>query len=110
MDIDITKETKVNIAYKNNSEFDLSINVTKSGSAYDMTGKTIRAMVKKNRDWQSYLYLMSSGTEITIATANLTFSKVMDIKQDTVYIDIYNETDKDYIAGGLIKVERNITT
>ena len=110
MEIDITKQSDFNIKYKNNSEFDLSINVKKSGVAYDMSGKTIRAMVKVNRNYQSYLYLMSSGSEITISTANLTFSKVMNIKQDTVYIDIYNETDSDYIGGGLIKVKRNITT
>lgn len=110
MEIDIEKQVDLNIKYKNNSVFDLSINVTKSGVAYDMSGKTIRAMVKSNRNFQSYLYLLSSGTEITISTANLTFNKVMNIQQDTVYIDIYNESDGDYIGGGLIKVKRNITT
>ena len=110
MDIDITKQSAVNIDYKNNSEFDLSIDVKKSGVVYDMTGKTIRAMVKKNRDWQSAVYTLVSGTDITIATANLTFSKVMNLPKDTYYYDIYNVTDDDYIAGGLIKVERNITT
>ena len=109
-EIDIAKQEDINIKYKNNSEFDLSINVTKNGSAYDLTGKTIRAMIKTNRNFQSYLYLLSSGSEITIASNNLTFSKVMNIANDTVYIDCYNETDSDYIFGGLIKVKRNITT
>ena len=110
MDIDITKQSDTNIDYKNNSEFDLSINVTKSGAAYDMTGKTVRMMIKKNRDYQSYVYSLVSGTDITISTANLLWSKVMNLPLSTYYYDIYNVTDGDYIAGGLIKVERNITT
>ncbi len=110
MDIDIEKQEDLNIRYKNNSEFDLSINVTKGGVDYDLTGKTIRAMIKTNRNFQSYLYLLSSGSEITIASNNLTFSKVMNIANDTVYIDCYNETDSDYVFGGLLKIKRNITT
>ena len=109
MEIDIAKEEHLNVTYKNNSEWDLSINVKKAGVAYDMTGKTIRMMIKKNRTFQSYVYLLESGTDITIATANLTWSKVMDLPNDLYHFDIYNYTDSDYIAGGLIKVLRNIT-
>jgi len=110
MDIDITKQSAVNIDYKNTSEFDLSIDVKKDGVAYDMTDKTIRMMIKKNRDYQSYVYNLTSGTDIIISTANLTFSKVMNLPRDIYYYDIYNVTDSDFIMGGLIKVERNITT
>lgn len=109
MEIDIAKESHVNLTYKNNSEFDLSVNVTKAGVAYDMSGKTIRMMIKKNRHYQSYVYSLVSGTDITIATANLTWSKVMNLPNDTYYFDVYNVTDTDYIMGGLIKVLRNIT-
>lgn len=110
MEIDIAKQTDTNLKYKNNSEFDLSVNVTKNGAAYDMSGKTVRMMIKKNRDYQSYVYNLVSGAEITISTDNLTWSKVMNLPNDTYYYDVYNVTDGDYIMGGLIKVLRNITT
>ena len=110
MEIDIAKESHTNITYKNNSDFDLSVNVTKAGVAYTMTGKTIRMDVKKNRKYQSYVYRLVSGTEITIATANLTWSKTMNLPNDTYYYDVYNVTDGDYIMGGVLKVLRNITT
>jgi len=110
MEIDIAKQEDTNIKYKNNSDFDLSVNVTKAGVAYDMSGKTVRMDIKKNRDFQSYVYRLVSGTEITISTANLTWSKVMNLPNDTYYYDVYNVTDGDYIMGGLIKVKRNIST
>ena len=110
MEIDIAKESHTNITYKNNSDFDLSVNVTKAGVAYDMSGKTIRMDVKKNRKFQSYVYRLVSGTDITISTANLTWSKTMSLPNDTYYYDVYNVTDGDYIMGGLLKVLRNITT
>ena len=110
MEIDIAKQTDTNIKYKNNSEFDLSINVTKNGVAYDMSGKTIRMDIKKNRNFQSYVYRLVSGVDITISSNNLTWSKVMNLPNDTYHYDVYNVTDDDYIIGGLIKVKRNITT
>ena len=110
MEIDIAKESHTNITYKNNSDFDLSVKVTKAGVAYDMSGKTIRMDIKKNRKFQSYVYRLVSGTDITISTANLTWSKTMSLPNDTYYYDVYNVTDGDYILGGLIKVLRNITT
>ena len=110
MDIDIAKQTDTNIKYKNSSEFDLSVNVKKSGADYDMSGKTVRMMIKKNRTYQSFVYNLVSGTDITISSNNLTWSKVMNLPNDTYYYDVYNVTDEDYIMGGLIKVLRNITT
>ena len=110
MEIDIAKQDDTNLKYKNNSEFDLSVNVTKDGVAYDMSGKTVRMMIKKNRDYQSYVYNLVSGTEITISTSNLTWSVVMNLPNDTYHYDVYNVTDTDYIMGGLIKVLRNVTT
>ena len=110
MEIDIAKQEDTNIKYKNNSEFDLSVNVTKNGASYDMTGKSVRMMIKKNRDFQSYVYLLVSGTEITISSNNLTWSKVMNLPNDTYYYDVRNATDDDYIMGGLLKVKRNIST
>jgi len=65
---------------------------------------------KKNRNYQSYVYRLVSGVDITISTDNLTWSKVMNLPNDTYYYDVYNVTDGDYIMGGLIKVSRNITT
>ena len=109
MEIDIAKESHTNLTYKNNSDFDLSVNVTKAGVAYDMTAKVIRMMIKKNRHYQSYVYSLVSGTDITIATANLTWSKTMNLPNDLYYYDVYNYTDGDYIMGGLLKVLRNIT-
>ncbi|GAF87700.1 unnamed protein product, partial [marine sediment metagenome] len=74
MEIDIAKQDDTNIKYKNNSEFDLSVNVTKNGVDYDMSGKTVRMMIKKNRGYQSYVYNLVSGTDITISSNNLTWS------------------------------------
>ncbi len=110
MEIDISKQDDTNITYKNNSEFDLSVNVTKNGSDYNMTGKTVRMMIKKNRTYQSFVYNLISGTDITISSNNLTWSKVMDLPNDTYYYDVYNVTDTDYIMGGLLKIKRNIST
>jgi hypothetical protein len=110
MEIDISKQDDTNITYKNNSEFDLSVNVTKNGAAYDMSGKTVRMDIKKNRTYQSYVYRLVSGTDITISSNNLTWSKVMNLPNDTYHYDVYNVTDTDYIMGGLLKIKRNITT
>ncbi len=110
MEINISKGEDTNIKYKNNSEFDLSVNVTKNGSDYNMDGKTVRMMIKANRNFHTAIYTLVSGTEITISGNNLTFSKVMNLPQDTYHYDLYNQTDADYIMSGLIKVVRNITT
>ena len=113
MEIDISKQVTKNIKYKNNSDFDLSITVTYNGSAVDLSGDTIRMDIKKNRNYQSYVYRLLSGTDITVSGANnniLTWSKTMNLPNDIYFYDVYNATDGDYIMGGLIKVLRNITT
>lgn len=109
-EIDIAKQDDVNLTYKNGSEFDWSINVTKNGSSYDLTGKAIRMMIKKNKTYQSYVYLLVSGTDITISSNNLTWSKIMELPNSTYFYDVWNSTDNDFIAGGLLKVIKNITT
>ena len=111
-EISIIKQADVNIKYKNNSLFDLSIRVTKNdGSAYSLTGKSIRMDIKKNRDDQTRVYRLTSATEITISDTNLlTWSKVMELPNDTYHYDLYIVDDTYYIMGGLIKVERNVTT
>ena len=114
MEIDIAKQDDTNIKYKNNSDFDLSVTVTSGGSAVDLSAKVIRMYIKKNRDYQSFVYnLSTTGGEITVSGASnniLTWSKVMELPNDTYYYDVYNVTDNDYIMGGLIKVLRNVTT
>ena len=109
-EIDIAKQDDINLIYKNNSEFDWSANVKNNGADYDMTGKTVRMMIKKNRDFQTAVYTLVSGTDITISSNNLTWSKVMDLPNSIYFYDVYNVTDGNYIAGGLFKVIRNITT
>ena len=104
MDIDITKQAKKNIKYKNNSDFELSITVTSGGAAVDLSGDTIRMDIKKNRDYQSYVYRLLSGTDITVSGASnniLTWSKVMNLPNDIYFYDVYNATDGDYIMGAL---------
>ena len=110
VEVDITSQDDVNIKYKNNSVFDLDVNVLNDGVAYVLTDKTLRMDIKKNRNYQSYVYRLTSGTDITISGNNLVWSKVMNLPNDTYFYDLYNETDSNYIMGGLIKVERNITT
>ena len=111
MEIDLRKRVWRDIHYENKSEFDLIIRVTKdNGDAYTLTGKTLRMDVKKNRDDQSYVYRLTSATEITISDTNLlTFSKVMDLPNDTYYYDLFIVDDNQYIMRGLLKVERNVT-
>jgi len=110
MEIDISKQDDTNLTYKNNSDFDLSVNVKKNGAAYTMTDKTVRMQIKKNRNYQSYVYSLVSGTDITISGSNLTWSKTMSLPNDTYFYDVYNVTDGDYIMGGLLKIKRNQTT
>jgi hypothetical protein len=111
-EIDIIKQVAVNIKYKNNSTFDLQIRVTKDdGTAYTLTGKVIRMDIKENRDNQSYTYRLVSPTDITISDTNLlTWSKVMELPEDLYHYDVYIVDDSYYIMGGLLKVERNVTT
>jgi len=110
-EINIIKQVDVNIRYKNNSTFDLIIRVTKdSGVAYTLTAKTLRMDIKENRDDQSYVYRLTQADGITISDTNLlTFSKVMNLPNDTYYYDLKIVTDSQFIMGGLIKVERNVT-
>ena len=112
MEINIIKQQTVNIKYKNGSVFDLVFRLTKNdGSAYDLSADTLRMDIKKNRDDSSYVYRLVSGTEITISDTNLvTFSKVMELPNDTYVYDLKITTDDYFIMGGLIKVERNVTT
>lgn len=111
MEIDITKQVNVNIRYKNESNFDLIIRITKdSTTAYTLTGKTLRMDIKEKRDDQSYVYRLTDSDGITISDTNLlTFSKVMTLKNDTYFYDLKIVTDSQFIMGGLIKVERNVT-
>jgi len=112
MEIDIRKQVDVNIKYKNGEVFDLSFRVYKDdGTAYDLTSDTLRMDIKKNRNDSSYLYRLTSTTEIAISDTNLvTFNKVLELPNDTYYFDLKITTDNYFIMGGLIKVERNVTT
>ena len=111
MEIDITKQDNYSIKYTNNSTFDWSWRALKAGVAYDLSAKTIRMDIKKNKDYQSYVYRLVSPTEITISDTNLlTWSKVLSLPNDTYYYDVLVVEDNYYLRGGLIKVERNITT
>lgn len=111
-EITIVKSEKINIRYENNSLFDLVIRVKKDdGSAYTLTGKTIRMDIKENRDNQSREYRLVSGTDITISDTNLlTWSKVMSLPNDVYHYDVFIVDDNYYIMSGLIKVQRNVTT
>ena len=111
-EISIVKGERVNLKYENNSTFNLVIRVYQDdGSAYTLTGKTIRMDVKENRDKQSYVYRLTSATEITISDTNLlTWNKVMNLPNDTYMYDVKIIDDGYFIMGGLIKVERTVTT
>ena len=111
-EISIIKQATINIRYKNASLFDLVVRVTKDdGSIYDLTSDTLRMDIKKNRDDTSYVYRLTQADGITISEQNLlTFSKVMELPNDTYHYDLKITTDNYFIMGGLIKVERNVTT
>ena len=111
-EISIIKQATINIRYKNKSVFDLVVRVTKDdGSVYDMTGHELRMDIKKNWDASSYLYRLTDSDGITITESNLlTFSKVMELPNDTYVYDLKDIDDDYFIMGGLIKVERNATT
>lgn len=111
-EVDISKQSAYNITYTNNSTFDWSWRaLTSGGGAYDLSAKTVRMDIKKNRDYQSYVYRLVSGTEITISDTNLlTWNKVMNLPNDMYFYDVFIVEDNYYLRGGLIKVLRNITT
>ena len=112
MEIDIRKQVALNIKYKNGDVFDFSFRLTKDDdSAYTLTGKTLRMDIKTSRTDQSYVYRLTSATEIAITDTNLvTFTKVMDLPNDTYYYDLKIVDDDYFIMGGLIRVERNVTS
>ena len=112
MEIDVRKQVSVNIKYKNGEVFDFAFRVTKNDdTAYTLTAKTLRMDIKTNRDDQSYVYRLTTATEIAITDTNLvTFDKVMNLPNDTYYYDLKITDDNYFIMGGLIKVERNVTT
>lgn len=111
-EITIVKGQRVNIKYENNTTFDLVLRVTiNNGSAYTLTGKELRMDVKENRDDQSYKYRLTDSDGITITDTNLlTWDKVMNLPNDTYYFDLKIITDSYIIMGGLIKIERDVTT
>jgi len=111
-DINLVTQEDNNIKYKNGSVFGWTFRLTKNdGSAYDLSAKALRMDIKKNRDDSSYVYRLVSGTEITISDTNLvTFNKVLELPNDTYYYDLKITTDNYFVSGGLIKVERNVTT
>ena len=111
-EITIIKQQSLNIKYKNGSVFDLVFRVTKDdGSAYDLSADTLRMDIKENRDDNSYVYRLTSASGITISDTNLvTFNQVLSLPNDTYYYDLKITTDNYFIIGGLIKVERNVTT
>lgn len=112
MEIDIRKQVQVNITYKNGSIFDLAIRVTKDdGTAYDLTSDTLRMDIKRNRNDTSYVYRLTETDGMTVSEINLiTWDKVLDLPNDTYYYDLKITSDNHFIMGGLIKVERNVTT
>ena len=112
MEINLIKQKTVNIKYKNGEIFDFSFRVYKDdGTDYDLSSDTLRMDIKKNRDDSSYVYRLTSVTEIAITDTNLvTFNKVLDLPNDTYYYDLKITSDNYFIIGGLIKVERNVTT
>lgn len=111
-EISIVKQESINIKYKNGSLFDLAFRVYKDdGTDYDLSEDDLRMDIKENRNDQSRIYRLVSGVEITISETNLvTFSKVMELPNDTYVYDLKITTDDYFIMGGLIKVERNVTT
>jgi len=112
MDIDIRKQVAVNIKYKNGEVFDFSFRLTTdAGSAHDLSEDTLRMDIKENRKDDTYLYRLTEADGITISDTNLvTFGKVLELPNDTYYYDLKITNDNYFIMGGLIKVERNVTT
>jgi len=111
-EINVSKQAHYNITVKSTEVFDFAFRVTKDdGSAYTLTSKTLRMDIKENRNDQSYVYRLTTATEIAITDTNLvTFDKVLDLPNDTYYYDLKITDDDYFIMGGLIKVERNVTT
>ena len=108
MEIDIRKHVAVNIKYKNGDVFDLCFRLTKNdNSAYDLTSDTLQMDIKKNRDDSTYLYRLTESDGITVSDTNLvTFSKVLELPNDTYYYDLKITSDNYTMISGLIKVER----
>ena len=98
-----SRSVEADIQVKEDMKFDASLVFSKSDSSpVSFTGKTIKFDVYQK---DAVILTLTSGTEITIATATLTFSKTFTTLNKRAYeYKLYNDTDKIGIMHGKLIV------
>ena len=103
--LDFSRSVEQDLATKEDRLFDAILDFTRDDEvSVSFTGKTILMLIYK-KDGGNLLETLTSGSEITIATARLTFNKTFtDLLIRSYYYEIFNDTDKIGIAHGLFIV------
>lgn len=99
--MDFSRAINKDITIFENMLFNAVMTYSRSdGGSVDFTSKTIKLDIMTSRG-QTPTLTLTSGTEITISTAQLTFSKILTTLTRTHYdFILYNDTDKIAIRYG----------
>ncbi|GAF82807.1 unnamed protein product [marine sediment metagenome] len=103
--------SKQPIEYYANDEFDLSVTITQGGSAVDLSGKTLVMEIKKDVNYQSFVYQLTTASEITVSGASdniVTFSGTYNLDQRVYFYSLKNTTDSETLMYGTFIVTKNI--
>ena len=109
--INAIKGEKIQINYMANDTFDTSVTITDDGTAEDLSGKTLVMNIKKDANYQSYVYQLTTASEISISGASnniVTFSGTYDLNQGVYFYSLKNTTDDETLMYGTFVVTKNI--
>lgn len=99
--LDFSRSVEQPLETKEDRLFDAILDFTRDDSgAVDFSGQTILMLIY-DEDGGTLLETLTSGVEITIATARLTFSKIFtDLAIRSYYYELFDDDDKVGIAHG----------
>lgn len=100
--LDFSRVEEGDLEYDSGMTFDAVIDFSRSDEgAVDFTAKTIKLEVSNDKDRTTILETLTSGAEITISTAELTFSHTFTALDLRAYwFLLYNDTDDIAIRQG----------
>lgn len=104
--LDFSRSVEQDLKTKKDRLFDAVLDISRDDSgSVDFSSKSILMDVLENVEDETPLVTLSSGTEITISTAQLTFSKIFtELEKRSYAYRLYNNTDKIGIAHGRLIV------
>ena len=104
--LDFSRSVEKDLETKEDRLFDAVLDFTRDDeAAVDFTSKTIKLEIY-DRDGGTLVDTLTSGAEITIATAKLKFSKIFTaLLIKSYYYELFNDTDKIGISHGLFIVK-----